>query len=206
MDSKLPLVVYLTALLLFAGGCDAASCGPDPSANVYTREVSESTPRLPVGASAEAAIAATGDATRLLAHNPELAQAVLDELPRCVGEHGGLGNHLTVVANIIGGRETEIGAELYVDGFLHWWSLTDGQLDYGTAGELIGRMRFESSSGRIQLVAWDQPLDGEALVPGIEVLFPKPYSDQAIRRLSNKPDLRQLGEELGERWADRQSE
>ena len=202
MDLKLPLVVYLTVLFL----SPAWSCGSDPSTNVYTREVSESTPRLPVGASAEAMIAATGDATGMLARNPELAQVVLDDLPRCVGEHGGLGNHFTVVANIIGGRETETGAELYIDGVLRWWSLTDGQLDYGTSGELIGRMRFESSGGRIQLVAWDQPLDGEALIPGIEALFPKPYSDQAIRRLSNKSDLRQLGKELGERWAARQSD
>lgn len=200
MHRQLASVVLLTAALLI-GGCSAPV---EDSSAVYTREVSSGVPRLPAGASVEVTLTAASDAADLLASRPELPSAIKSYLPGYVGAGLYAGSHLTVVVEVLGARETESGAELYVDGSVYWWSLASGELDFPSGGELIGRMRFVRSEHGLRFAAWDQPLDGELLVPGIRTLFPAPYADRAIRRLGSRQEQWRLSQELGRRWADQQ--
>ena len=202
MHRRLAVAALLTAAL-FVGGCTTPV---EDSSAVYTREVSSGVPRLPAGASVEVTLTAASDAADLLASRPELSSAIASYLPGYVGTALYAGSHLTLVVEVLGARETEDGAELYVDGSVYWWSLASGELDFPSGGELIGRMRFERSENELQFVAWDQPLDGELLVPGIRTLFPAPYADRAIERLGNRQEQWRLSQELGRRWADQQSD
>jgi hypothetical protein len=190
-----------TALLI--GGCTAPV---EDSSAIYTREMASGVPQLPAGASVEVTLTAASDAADLLASRPELSSAIAAYLPGYVGTPLYAGSHLALVVEVLGARETEDGAELYVDGSVCWWSLASGELEFPSGGELIGRMRFERSENELQFVAWDQPLDGELLVPGIRALFPAPYADRAIQRLGNRQEQWRLSEELGRRWADQQSD
>ncbi|MCL5887824.1 MAG: hypothetical protein M1617_05985 [Actinobacteria bacterium] len=200
MTGRFMMVAVLMAALLFTSGCEPTQGGADA---VYTQEVPPAgAPHLPPGTSVEATIVGTGDATALLESRPELAEAVILELPGYLGSIGLSGSHFTVATEVLGGRESEGGAELYIDGVIHWWTLEGGRLEYQSAGEFIGRMRFEESADKLVFSAWDQPLDGALLIPGIETLFPRPYSDRAISRLGpNRAEMWRQGEQLGQEWA-----
>lgn len=200
MHRRLALAALLTATSLLSG------CTTPAERVVYTREVSAGVPQLHGAASVEATVTPSDDAAALLAKRPELSSAVTSYLPGYVGAALAPGSHLTLVVEVLGARETPSGAELYVDGSVYWWSLASGELDFPSGGELIGRMRFERSDEELQFVAWDQPLDGELLVPGIKTLFPQPYADRAISRLGNRQEQWRLSQELGRTWADRQGE